>query len=272
MTNFNLILMPSLKNNSKLLFALLLTVMMTTCSLPLTLNRALAQENFESLTQPSENEQKLEPTTITRKREQSSILETIWKLLRAKREQEPALTSRSNICEITPGLLGETNTIYSDRPLFLWQGKVLNLEVYLYSPFSLDKDQEVLWTQTVNEESQNVLYTGEALQPGQIYDWEIIVDSQANRRRISFQVMDQGERDHISREIKHLETELTSAGATNEEIILAKANYFAERDLWSDTLQQLYSLENLSTLAKDNNQKIVSYICQSVDTPTTPLR
>ncbi len=256
----NLKLMPLIKNNSQLIFTLFLTV--TTFSLPLTPN-AIAQETSESSTQPSENEQKLEPTKITRKREQSSILETIWKLLRAKREEEPALSSRSNICEITPGLLGKTNIIYSDRPLFLWQGTVPSLEIYLYSPFSLDADQELLWTQTVNDESQNVLYTGEVLQPGQIYDWEIIVDSQANRRRISFRVMEQEKRERISTEIKHLETELTSAGATNEEIILAKANYFAERDLWSDTLQQLYSLETSSNNDILPSQEMISYICQS---------
>ena len=65
------------------------------------------------------------------------------------------------------------------------------------------------------------------------------------------------------RELEQLETELTISGATNEEIILAKANYFAQQDLWSDALQQLSSLEDLSNVAKDNNQKIVSYICQS---------
>ena len=263
MNNFNLILMPSLKNNSKLIFALLLTVMVTTCSWPLNLNRAIAQENSESLTQPSENEPKLEPTTITRKREQSSILETIWKLLRAKREQEPALSSRSNICEITPGLLGETNTIYSDRPLFLWQGTAPQIEINLYSPFSLDADQELLWSQTVAGNTENILYTGEPLQPGKIYDWEIVIDSATNRRRISFQVMEAAERDRLSRELAQLETELTVSGATTEEIALAKANYFAQKDLWSDALQQLSSLEELSNVAKDNNQKIVSYICQS---------
>ncbi len=256
----NLKLMPLIKNNSKLIFALFLTV--TTFSLPLTPN-AIAQENSESSIQSSENEQKLEPTINARNREQSSILEAIWKLLKAKREQEPPLSSRSNLCEITPGLLGEINVIYSDRPLFLWQGRASNLEINLYSPFSADADQELLWTQTVNGESQNVLYTGEALQPGQTYDWEIVTDSQAKRRPISFKVKDGEERDRISGELTQLETKLTTSGATNEEIVLAKANYFAERDLWSDTLQQLFSLEQFSTVVKDNNQKIVSYLCQS---------
>ncbi len=259
--NFNLISMLSHKNNWKILFVLFLTV--TTCSWSWNLNRTLAQENFESLTQPSENEQQIEPTTITRKREQNSILETIWKLLRAKREQEPALSSRSNICEITPGLLGETNLVYSTRPLFLWQGMGSKLEIYLYSPFSVDAHQELLWTKAINGESQNILYTGEPLQPGKIYDWEIVTDSQVNRRRISFQIMDAQERDRISGELEQLETELTTSGATKEEIILAKANYFAEKDLWSDTLQQLSSLETASGNTLANTEEMMSYICQS---------
>lgn len=244
-----------IKNNSQLIFTLFLLI--TTFCLPLT-PHAIAQENTNSTT-----EQQLEPRTNGRKREKSSILETIWKLLKAKREQEPALSSRSNICEITPGLFGETNSIYSDRPLFLWQGMTSNLTINLYSPFSFDADQELLWTQTVKEASQNVLYTGEALQPGKIYDWEVVVDSQANRRRISFQIMEQEKRDRISQELAQLETDLTISGATQEEIILAKANYFAQKDLWSDSLQQLYSLETASGKAIANTEEMVSYICQS---------
>ena len=262
MNKFSLILISLLKNNSKILFVLFLTVLVTTCSLLLTLHRAFAQENPESLTQPSDKEQKLEPTTNTRTRDQSSILETLWKLLRAKREQEPALSSRSNICEITPGLLGETNIIYSDRPLFLWQGTVPQVEIYLYTPFSLETEQEVFWSQTVAS-TNSILYSGEPLKPGQIYDWEIEVDSATNRRRISFQIMETEERDRISGELEQLETELTNSSATIEEIILAKAKYFAKKDLWSDTLQQLSYLETATGNAIANTKEMISYICQS---------
>ncbi len=262
MNNFNLRLISSLKNHSKILLAFLLTFIVNTLSFPLNLSIASAQENSQSLNPPSENERQSEPVTTTRERESSSIFEAIWKLLRAKTEQEPALSSRSNICEVTPGLLGETNLIYSDRPLFLWQGTIPQVDIYLYTPFSLDTEQEVFWSQTVAS-NNSILYSGEPLQPGQIYDWEIVVDSATNRRRISFQVMEAAERDRISRELEQIESELTISGATSEEIILAKANYFAQQDLWSDALQQLSSLENLSNVAKDNNQKIVSYICQS---------
>ncbi|MDJ0682623.1 MAG: DUF928 domain-containing protein [Xenococcaceae cyanobacterium MO_167.B52] len=248
--------MPLLKNYPQSLLVLLLTL--STCSV---CNYAIAQTNSESLAQPTTTE-KVRQSTITKKRERSSILESIWKLLKAKREQEPALSSRSNICEITPGLLGETNLIYSDRPLFLWQGQVTNLKVNLYSPFSLDTEQEIIWAKAIDDESGNIAYTGEPLQPGKIYDWEIVTDSPTNRRRISFQIIDGQERDLISTELAQLETALTTSGATKEEIILAKAQYFAEKDLWSDSLQQLHSLETSSSNAIALDQEMISYICQ----------
>ncbi len=274
MNNFNLILISSLKNHCKILLAFLLTLIVNTLSFPLNLDIASAQENSQSLNQPSENDRQSEPITTTGTRESSSIFEAIWKLLRAKKEQEPALSSRSNICEVTPGLLGETNLIYSDRPLFLWQGTIPQVDIYLYTPFSLDTEQEVFWSQTVASNNR-ILYSGEPLQPGQIYDWEIVVDSATNRRRISFQVMEAAERDRISKELEQIESELTISGATSEEVIFAKANYFAEKDLWSDSLQELSFLETASynamspemrQVAIANNQEMISFICQSEPT------
>lgn len=246
------------KNNPLHFFVLLLTL--TTCSVP---NYAIAQTDSESVTQPNATTETVRQDTITRKREKSSILESIWKLLEAKIEgEETPLTSRSRICEITPGLLGQTNLVYSDRPFFLWKGEIDNLEVNLYSPFNFDVEQEIIWSKAIDDSSRNTLYTGEALQPGKIYDWEIVTDSQVKRRRISFQIINGRERDRISGELARLETNLTTSGATKEEIILAKAQYFAEQDLWSDSLQQLHSLETTSNNAIALNQEMVSYICQ----------
>ena len=69
--------------------------------------------------------------------------------------------------------------------------------------------------------------------------------------------------DRLARELEQLETELTLSGANTEEITLEKANYFAERDLWSDALQQIYSVENSSTALNSNTQEIVNYLCES---------
>ncbi len=255
MMNNSFKLIPVLKNHFLSLFVLSLALI--AWGVP---KSAIAQTNSESLRQGTTPE-KVRQSPITRKREQNSILESIWQLLKVKREKEPPLASRSRICEITPGLLGETYQIYSDRPLFIWQGQVTNLKVNLYSPFSSDTEQEIIWAKAIDDESRNITYTGEPLQPGKIYDWEIVTDSQTNRRRVSFQIMDANERDILSQELAQLETELTNSGATKEEIILTKAEYFAKKDLWSDSLQQLHSLETISNNAIALNQEITSYIC-----------
>ncbi len=248
--------MSLLNNYFQSLFVLLLTV--TTFNIT---NFAIAQTDSESLTPPNASPEKVRQTTITRKREKSSILESIMKLLTDR--EEPPLTSRSQICEITPGLLETPNVIYSDRPLFIWQGEITNLEINLYSPFSMDYDQKIIWTTSNNTPSHNIPYTGEALEPGKIYDWEIVTDSQTKRRRIAFEIMDGKKRDLISQELAQLETELTISGGTKEEIILAKAHYFAKQNLWSDTLQQLYFLEKMPDNMRSPSAEMLSYICQS---------
>lgn len=216
---------------------------------------AIAEENNQ---QPATNQENTN-TRETQRGNSRSILATIWEMLGAKREKEPALSSRNGICEITPGLLENINLIYSDRPLFLWQGTAPNLAVHLYT-IDLDLKPELLWSQTVDNQSRSLTYTGEPLQPGQTYDWEITT---ANPRRISFQVMPQSERDRISDELQSLETRLAASGATIEQISLAKAEYFAEQNLWSDALQQLHSIENPSTETMENIEEITSYMCQS---------
>ncbi|MDJ0572430.1 MAG: DUF928 domain-containing protein [Pleurocapsa sp. MO_192.B19] len=268
MNNLNLILILLnllTKNRTKFVSVLLLNALIATCYLYLPVTRAIAQENSKSLIENQEEERYIKAKPEIRRQETSSIFETLWKLLRAKREQEPALSSRSSICEITPGLVGETNLIYSDRPLFLWQGTAPQVEIYLYTPFSLEIEQEVLWSQTVASNSESILYTGEPLQPGQIYDWEIVVDSATNRRRISFQVMEAEQRRRITSELAQLETELTISGANTEEITLAQANYFAERDLWSDALQKIYSIESPSADLISQIEDIKQYLCQSTN-------
>jgi hypothetical protein len=50
-----------------------------------------------------------------------------------------------------------------------------------------------------------------------------------------------------------------------EEIALQRANYFAQRDLWSDALQEIYSVQNPSPTLTRNAQEILSYLCEPSD-------
>jgi len=254
------------KHNQKMVSLLVLSATVIVCFSSSSIFSVSAQEKTES---EAETRNSVENTTSpveTEPGEQNSVWAAIWKLLTLKREQEPPLGSRDLVCEIAPGLLGEKNIIWNPRPLFLWQGTVPSLEIYLYSPFTPEREQEVLWSQTVTAKSfrgtfQSVAYTGEALQPGRSYDWELVIPS-SRRQRYTFQVMESQERERIATELRALETQLVSAGATAEEIALQRAHYFAQRDLWSDALQEIYSVQNPSAAFISHAQEVLTHFCK----------
>jgi hypothetical protein len=74
--------------------------------------------------------------------------------------------------------------------------------------------------------------------------------------------MEQEERDRISAELKNIENQLESASASPEVIALAKANYFADHNLWSDVLQQIYSVPEPSSELLALRQDILRKLCQ----------
>lgn len=244
-------LTPTWRHTQRLLSILLLTATTTACFPSVTIPSAVAQ-------------QKPKPPAETKRISRNSVLDAILKLL--QRKQAP-LASRpvDNLCAITPGLLGEKNVIWSDRPLFIWQGTVQRLEVRPYSLYSPYSSQEVLWNQTVTVADRSATYTSKALQPGQTYDWELVVNPPSprnprpNNPRYTFQVMEAQGRDRITAELTALEKQLK--GETAEAIALERANYFAERDLWSDALQEVFSVKNPSAELTRTAQEISTYLC-----------
>ena len=257
------------KNTRRIVSCLFLTVTVILSS-----PSALARQNAELPTKTTQSEPTTssESLTPTRSRQHKSVWEAIWELL--KRRKEPTLASRQLICPITPGLLEATNIIWSDRPMFIWQGEVSPLTIYLYDSFNPAREQQLLWSQTFTPQSpvgkfNYLTYTGEALQPGKSYDWEIIIPNSApeqslsyNRQRHTFQVMPSRERDRIITELLALENQLATRRVSEEEIALEKANYFAKQGLWSDALQQIYSTPNPSADFISNAREILTELCE----------
>ncbi len=245
---------------------------------------ALAQQNseFDPQTRPSESTTFPESVTPNSSGQHKSIWEAIWELLQSRKE--PTLASRRELCPITPGLLEAKNVIWSDRPMFIWQGNVSSITIYLYDSFNAEREQQLLWSQTFTPQSpvgkfNYLAYTAEALKPGKSYDWEIVISSERRDRplggglkpnratrsgranRYTFQVMASGERKRITADLRALETQVAAAGASEEEIALEKANYFAKKGLWSDALQQIYSTPNPSEDFIRNARDTLTYFC-----------
>jgi hypothetical protein len=142
----------------------------------------------------------------------------------------------------------------------------------LLSPIQVGSDK-VLWSHNVKPNQNKVLYDGEALKPGQTYEWRFISFSQPITTQ--FRVMDSQKRDRIKQELQRLDEQLQAKQATPEEIARRRAQYFTEQRLWLDVLQETYSVENpskaLTDALKEMNKVTPLKICiPSVQNPSQP--
>jgi Domain of Unknown Function (DUF928) len=180
----------------------------------------------------------------------ASSLGSILEQLRRRRRSGG---SRGDICAIAPANLVEPNSqtaqtqtepipkVWSDRPLFAWHNPRVSVRrIQLF----IQGNPEVLWSKNIASGETKVIYDGKPLQPGQSYEWQLFAPFSI--KQPNFQVMAGQQRDRITDELTKLETQLKKQRASAEVIALEKANYFAQKELWSDALLQLYSVSNPS--------------------------
>ena len=207
-------------------------------------------------------QQKPQPTNTQSNQKPKKSISILAAILSLLKEKEPPRTSRGKLCPISPGNLGE-QLIWSDRPLFIWQGEILQSKVNLYSSsanFNYEQDEQLVWSQAIAANSVSIAYNGESLQPGFIYDWEFVTADQTYRS--TFVMMTEAERQTIAQDLAAIENRALAEGKGKEEIAIAKADYLAQKQLWSDVLQQLYSIENPSLDLVSKTEDIEQYLCQ----------
>jgi hypothetical protein len=179
----------------------------------------------------------------------------IWNVLRGKRKSGGSRGGA--ICEIAPVKLVDRNAkeetqdiqeVWSESPLFLWTikgGTAQKIQLFVY------RNEELLWSPEIKAGETKVVYDGKPLQPGQIYEWQLsaLAPVPTKSSGVRFKFMDSQKRDRITAELRQLEERLE--GASAETMALEKANYFAERGLWSDALRELYSVPKPSVELRD---------------------
>jgi hypothetical protein len=189
----------------------------------------------------------------------------VWKVV--LRQQKRRGGSRGDICVIAPARTPDPQNsaafeVWSDRPLFLWQGAIKRIQV-------TDDNSNSLWNTTISDDRQSIVYAGKPLQPGQTYYWKVFnsASPQAEPRLIlTFQIMEASVRDRISAELTTLETQLKSTGATAEDIALQRASYFAnaaDKNLSADALREMYSVKDPSDELKAILQGATAELCRS---------
>jgi len=156
-------------------------------------------------------------------------------------------------CTIAPLDLKTNTEVWSDRPMFLWRGPIGKIEVRQQGR------NDVLWRQPIEPGAGGIQYAGEPLQPGRTYDW-VLFDLQNNAiTSIAFKVMDARDREQVNTQLQSLERELKAKGATAQESAARRAQYFAQRQLWSDAWREAFSV--------DNPVAIIGTITQTTPTP-----
>ena len=75
---------------------------------------------------------------------------------------------------------------------------------------------------------------------------------------VEFKVMEFQKRLGITIRLALLEHRLKKQGANAEKIALEKANYFANEELWSDVVNEIYQVKNPSRRLKQKIQQIES--------------
>lgn len=242
-------------NMNNLTKKLLITCFISLSTTSLVISVTQAQQNNQPTTTKK-------PVDTEQKPKSPSMLESLLRLI--KSPENRLITRGEELCLISPGNIGE-QIIYSDRPIFIWQGAISNSTINLYSSsanYNYEQDEQLVWSETIIANSQNISYQGEPLQPGFIYDWElIIVDT---TYRATFVVMKDVTRQAIAQDIAAMENQLKANGKEEEDIAIAIADYLAQKQLWSDVLQQLYSVENPSTDLVSKVKDIKQYLCESV--------
>ena len=191
------------------------------------------------------------------------------------RRPRKRLGARGGACAVAPGLLAEQKSndsstqnklaVWHERPMFVWDGKATQVQVRDHA-----NREVVLWTQPVGA-AQQVLYSGDALQPGKYYQWQVLGEEPTSSDRnywITFALMSSEQHDQIKTELETLEQQLQSSRSSAEEVALQKAAYFADRNLWSDALQVLFTVENPSASFLQERRSYVAQLCPQGPTET----
>ncbi|MDX2240021.1 MAG: hypothetical protein NW224_04985 [Leptolyngbyaceae cyanobacterium bins.302] len=180
-----------------------------------------------------------------------------------QRRKDPR-TIRGMICTLAPGLI-DTLNVWHDRPLFIWQGQGIQLRVRDYN-----QRDKILWEHPITAQAP-LRYDGQdALQPGQLYQWQVVAPDPANsNRRVNqnnwetFRILPAEQRQTIATDLRTLEQRLQQQKASAEDIALSKAEFFADRELWSDALQVLYEVNNPSDQFVQQRSTYVTGLCKS---------
>ncbi len=161
----------------------------------------------------------------------------------------------ANLCWITP-----SDTVWNSRPRLVWSG---NFRVVGVRPVGA---KMLLWRSVApaGNKLHRLEYTGVPLEAGKAYEWLFFFseNSSAPILRVPFQIVDANQRTTINTDLAKLKAQFQKQKINAEAMALQRANYFAQRQLSSDVLQEIYSVTNPSQQLQQVARSLEAEVCQ----------
>lgn len=162
----------------------------------------------------------------------------------------------ANLCWITP-----TDTVWNSRPQLVWLGNFRAVGV------RLEGTETLLWRSVApaGNRLHRLEYGGTPLEPGKTYEWVFFFNgnSTSPMQRVPFQIVDANQQTAINTDLAKLDAESQTQKYSVETMALHRANFFAQRQLKADALQEVFSVKNPSAQLQQVAQDIEAEICQS---------
>ncbi|XGV94390.1 MAG: hypothetical protein ACAF41_01000 (plasmid) [Leptolyngbya sp. BL-A-14] len=150
-----------------------------------------------------------------------------------ERDDSPKGGRPIGICKIAPSDRG--GVFLSDRPTFIWQGKVKRIEV------RTTEEGKLVWSKDLSAGEQMATFpsTTPALVPGTSY--KLVFDGN-DQAASSFEIVPVGKREQLLAELSSHSNNLPQT-ASKSVIALKKATYLGEQRLWLDAFGILFSVK-----------------------------
>jgi hypothetical protein len=185
----------------------------------------------------------------------SQILD--WWNSEDRRRGYPGTGKPAALCYLNPG---QNEVVWHEQPLLLWRSTARAVGIRTVA------DETEVWRATGAYQALGFrgIQIPQPLQPGESYAWYLLYREPSPNpfdRPLPFTLMDEEQRQIVTAELEALETELEETDATADELALAQVDYFLKRDLRTDAVQVMFSVEEPSEALMTLRQEWITEIC-----------
>jgi hypothetical protein len=169
--------------------------------------------------------------------------------------QKPPVKTRAgtarparNICLAFPNLPYDPASkegilkLWNRQPMLIWQGDAQEIKVsQVVNDKALEKP---IATLDLSRDSKRIQPTI-MFKAGQVYEW-VAIPKRTKASGIRFQMVDESTAAAIEQDLAKLNQSLKAKRLDPSQLAIERARFFADRDLWLDAMQELYSVANPS--------------------------